>query len=82
MIHYIFALRDGKLQAFMPPFFAQTEAVACRMVADVVNGEKNNNVASHPEDFELFVIGTFSDADGTVVPMAPRPVVQCSNLVR
>lgn len=82
MIHYIFALRDGKLQAFMPPFFAQTEAVACRMVSDVVNGDKNNNVASHPEDFELFVIGTFSDSDGTLVPMAPRPVVQCSNLVR
>lgn len=79
----VLSLRDAKLQSFMPPFFAQTEAAGVRMVSDLVNSNnKDNNIVNHPEDFELFLVGTFSDDDGVLEAIGPRPVVQVANLVR
>lgn len=80
----IFSLRDSKMAAFMQPFFAPTEAVALRLCSDLVNqADKQNQVALHPDDFELFQLGEWDDASGALTSLEhARAVVPCSSLVR
>lgn len=56
----IYAVLDRKLQAFYTPQFQANDAVAIRSLSDVL--EKDGRIfSSHPEDFELWCLGTFDD---------------------
>ncbi len=71
MIYRAFVVHDTKAQAFIPPWFLTTDALAKRAFADCVN-DKNHTFGAHPEDYNLFKIGTFDDQDGTVTSHAPE----------
>lgn len=62
------AVRDRALEAFMRPFWMQTEGQAIRSFQDEVNrAEKDNPLNAHPDDYDLYVIGRFNDVDGSFV---------------
>lgn len=61
----LLVLKDLKAEAFMTPFFAPTNGVAFRELQDQLRkGGDGNVLASHPEDFELYELGSFDPADG------------------
>lgn len=64
----MFCVRDSKTEAYMPPFLAQNVVTAQRMLVDVMEGN-NSMLASHPEDFQLFHVGTFSEDTGEITPV-------------
>lgn len=67
MIMLAFAIRDKKAECFMQPWFALTKGAAIRSFTDTVNNPGGENmIAKHPEDFDLFIVGSFSDLDGTM----------------
>jgi len=80
MIVGVFSLRDAKLSGFSRPFFAQTEAQAVRMVQDLVNSGQQDDVCKHPDDFELWCLGSFDDEFGELVSDV-KAVILCSSLV-
>lgn len=61
MIHEMFTIYDSKVESFSPPFSAQTRGSAIRSFTDTCN-DPGTIINSHPEDFTLFVVGTFDDA--------------------
>lgn len=67
----IFAVKDRALNAFMRPFFAQTIGQAIRSFSDEINRPGGHQVGSenhmnmHPEDYDLWHLGSFNDATGT-----------------
>lgn len=69
----ICSIHDTKAEAFSQPMFFQAVGQALRSFIDAVTDERdgNNNFAKHPEDFNLFRIGTFDDQTGEIVPEAP-----------
>lgn len=73
MITQIMAVRDRAIDSFGQPFFAQAIGQATRQFADAVNsGKQDDNLALHPEDFDLYHLGTYDDA-GAKFDLLPQP---------
>ncbi|AJK28300.1 putative nonstructural protein [Eel River basin pequenovirus] len=87
MIQYIFTVFDSAAKAFLEPFFAPTTESALRSFRQVVNKE-GHQFNQFPEDYTIFLIGTFDQQTGIITPENPtslgvaitfiegRPVVQ------
>lgn len=55
-------MRDSAAQAFGVPQFQVSKGTAVRAFGDEVNRQDPQNAFfSHPEDFELYFMGTFDD---------------------
>lgn len=74
MIYVVCAIRDIKADIFGQPFFQASIGMAQRSFTDSVNSQEPNNLlAKHPEDFELFHLGTYDDQQA-VFKLHDRPV--------
>jgi len=62
---YMFAVLDKAVNAFMPPFFCRAKGEAIRTFTDAVN-DKQSPFFKHPTDFELYIVGSFDPANGTL----------------
>jgi len=60
MKHKVFTIYDSKARAYLVPFFLHEEGMAIRVFADCVN-DKTHQFGKHPEDYTLFIIGTWED---------------------
>lgn len=63
MKYHVFAVRDIAINAFDRPFVVTHLGMAERGFADAINDPKSNLYA-HPEDYELYQLGTFDDGSG------------------
>jgi len=75
MKHVVVAVRDRAADTFGRPFFVAAVGAAIRSFSDEVNrADKDNQLFNHPEDFDLYEIGTFDDDSGDLVAVKPRMV--------
>lgn len=70
----IFAVYDKAVGAFMAPFFVRATGEALRTFTDAVN-DPQSPFYKHPADFELFQLGAFDSANGTIEAMASLRVI-------
>lgn len=63
MIHQIFSVYDQKALAYLPTFILPEVDMAKRIFGDCINDE-GHQFGKHPEDYTLFVLGTFNDRTG------------------
>lgn len=70
-IMQICAVRDRAVDGFMQPFFVPAIGLALRSFSDEVNRPESPMYA-HPEDYDLFHIGTYDDQKGALLPLDPR----------
>lgn len=83
MILYVLSIRDRAADVFGQPIFVAAKGAAVRSFGDEINRkEANNNFAAHPEDFDLYELGTFDDNTGTFECSTPRMVAIGKDLVR
>lgn len=68
---HAYSLYDVKSLTYSPPFFAVSDGVAVRMLADLVS-DLNTSVGRHPKDYTLYRVGEFDDANGELLPTVPR----------
>lgn len=67
MILHICAVRDSAVNAFGQPIFVTHVGAAARNFADEINRPaQDNGFYQHPEDYELYVLGTYDDQTGKV----------------
>lgn len=67
MIHVICAVKDRAADAFGRPFFVATVGMAIRSFMDEVSRSADDNqLFKHPDDFDLFQLGTYDDSNGVV----------------
>ena len=76
MIQKMFAIRDGKAEAFLQPFFSIASGSAIRAFDDAINGDKSP-LSSHPGDYVLYEIGHFDDVSGELVCLTPLKMLGC-----
>lgn len=63
---YVMAVRDKKVGAYMNPFFSQSQGAALRSFQDEVNRAAEDNILyRHPQDFDLYLLGTFDNESGS-----------------
>lgn len=76
----ILAVRDRAADAFANPFYAPTIGAAVRGFSDEMN-KSDSRLRLHPEDYDLFELGTFDDNSGVFNCHAPRQVAVGKDLV-
>lgn len=73
---FIMAVRDRAADVFGTPMFRLNVGGAVRAFSDEINRPGDDNVMSkHPEDFDLYELGIYDDADASFKMLAsPRQV--------
>lgn len=71
---HMFSIFDDKARAFLPPFFLPEIGLAVRSFGDGVN-DPSHGFGRHPEDYTLFLVGSFDQASGIVAPEAAPRVI-------
>lgn len=73
---FIIAMRDRSADVFGQPQFVPNIGAAIRSFGDEINRQADNNILySHPDDFDLFVLGTYDDATAEFsTDEAPRQI--------
>lgn len=62
---HVMSVKDNAAQTFGRPFFMPSTGVALRSFTDEVNrAAEDNQLYKHPEDFDLYQLGTFDDETG------------------
>lgn len=78
----IFCVRDRATDQFGTPMFLVSAGQAIRSFADEVNRrESGNQIAAHPEDFDLYEVGSFDTSSGAFVVHVPRMISVGKDLV-
>ncbi len=67
----IYSIYDSASDAYMRPFFAQSNGAAIRAFSDLVVSN-DHPVGQHPADYTLFEIGAFDDNTGEIGPVVPK----------
>jgi hypothetical protein len=67
----VFSIYDEKAEAYLPPFFLPTTAMATRVFADCVNSE-THQFGANPHDYTLFELGQFDDERGDLLPQRAK----------
>ena len=82
MNQVIVSVKDTAAQAFGRPVFVPSIGVAMRSFRDEVNRkDSTEDLARHPDDFELYELATFDDATGIIVMLPePRMVARAKDL--
>ncbi|WNK12929.1 MAG: nonstructural protein [Microvirus sp.] len=69
MFYQLCSLFDSKAETFSPVQAVPNVNAFVRMLGDMINSPPKPDSEAwvlHPEDFSLYVLGTQSDADGTL----------------
>jgi len=82
MNQVIVSVKDTAAQVFGRPVFVPSIGVAMRSFRDEVNRkDSTEDLARHPDDFELYELATFDDATGIIVMLPePRMVARAKDL--
>nr|QXN72800.1 MAG: nonstructural protein [Microvirus sp.] len=75
----IYALRDIRTDAYMRPIFLQNQSVLERSLYDALSDE-NSLLSSHPEDYQVYKLGSFDEQTGKISPIAPEHLFNVINL--
>lgn len=81
---HILAVRDRAADAFAAPMFVVSIGGAIRSFADEVNRRADGNqLSAHPEDFDLYEVGLYNDADASFELLErPRQIAVGKDLVK
>jgi len=67
MIMQIVAVHDRAAQGYARPVFVAALGQAIRSFQDELNRQDpNNEMNRHPDDFDLFHLGTYNDSTGKI----------------
>lgn len=62
---FMYSVYDKAAGSFNIPFFQLNDRVAIRSFMDLVRDERSQ-VSKHPEDYDLWCLGSFDDASGLI----------------
>lgn len=64
----VYTVRDSAISAFVNPFYARTHEEAMRTCAQAIS-DKKSAMGTHPENFDLYYLGTYEDNTGKISPL-------------
>ena len=75
--YYVYTCYDSKTQTYDNPVFAKTHEDIIRQLKNMMSDPKakDHKFVTNPEDFSIFVIGTFDRREGSIVPLKMAHIV-------
>lgn len=80
MKQQLFAIKDTALNSFLQVFQAPTTGAANRAFADGVN-DNQTPMNKHPEDYELYELGTWDQDSGLIEPQTPKMIARARDVI-
>ena len=75
MKYVVVCVRDRAGNVFGVPQFVVSAGAAIRSFGDGINNEaKDNPLYMHPEDFDLYSLGTYDDENGSFSGDVPKQI--------
>lgn len=62
----VFSVYDVKAEAYLQPFFMDTQGLAIRGISECVN-DPEHTFYKHTSDYDLFLLGEFDDSSGQFI---------------
>lgn len=81
MITLLYSVQDSVADRFGMPFAQQNERVAYRAFVNLVN-DPRSEVNRNPGDFNLYLVGSFDDDDGSVLQQKPQLISNGANVLK
>lgn len=75
MIWELFSIRDNALGAYLRPFCARARGEANRIFRNEINNNQGD-MFRNADDYDLYHVGTFNDADAQFTTQTPELVVR------
>lgn len=72
----LITIKDNAVQAFQPINTVRAKGEAIRGFQDAINNEQNRQLHKHPEDFDLYLVGTFDDETGEITVQKPELIIR------
>lgn len=73
MILKMYAIRDRATDSFGNPMFLVADGQALRSFTDEVNRQdKDNQLYQHPDDFDMYTLGTYDTSSGVFDSHHPK----------
>lgn len=83
MRYKIVAIRDRAADVFGQPIFVANHGTAIRSFGDEINNKREGNaLALHPEDYDLYSLGEFDDAEGSFEATRPTQIAVGKDYVK
>lgn len=79
--HSIYSLLDRKAGVLGTPFISDNDLTSKRIVLDLLTLGGENLISTHPSDFDLVRIGTFSNRSGILDSYSFVLIENCENLL-
>jgi hypothetical protein len=80
MKYIVLSVRDVKAGVFSQPFYAPTLQHGIRSFLDAASNPADDNMMrKHPEDFQLYHLGTFEDGSGSFESLATAQLVSSAS---
>lgn len=81
MIQNIYAVRDRATDQYGQPMFMINHGHAIRSFADEANrADAQNNIYNHPDDYDLYHLGTYDTDTGLIDSKTPEMVAVGKNV--
>lgn len=81
MIRSLYSVRDVKAQTFCNPFASLNDQTARRDFAHAAQ-DKTHGIGQNPEDYSLYLVGTFDDESGEIVNCLPVHLNVASDFIK
>lgn len=80
----VLVVKDRALDIYNLPFTQTSVAQAVRGFTDEINNDPTkSNIAQHPDDYDLYLIGHYDEVEGRLMPLdRPDLVVRGKDLIR
>ena len=80
MLHKIYAIHDITAELYTQPFYAVNDQTAIRSASNLVHNP-GTTFYDNPEDFRLYLLGTYNDETAEIYQTAPVFVIRLSDLM-
>ena len=78
----LYSIKDT-LVGYTTPFCQFSDAVAIRGFATAAQDTTKNNVNTNPGDKELYLLGSFDDVSGEVIPLtSPKYLARATDFIK
>lgn len=80
MIYIVCAIHDRSINAYINMHCVRAEGQAIRQFQDAINDDKAGSIFKHPDDYDLYRIGTYNDDDGMIQAEKPHKIADGKQL--
>lgn len=75
MQYILCVIHDRSINAYINLHCVRAEGQAIRQFQDAVNDQAaGGSIHKHPDDYDLYRVGTYDDDNGAVTPESPKKI--------